>query len=86
MPGRCHWEENSSNGEPKLKRPSPYNQLCFLLEAKFTGSPTLENRTLGSALLELPNQETERRSRPILASGHEDGFIYLWTITVGPFA
>ncbi|XP_053238609.1 WD repeat-containing protein 64 isoform X1 [Podarcis raffonei] len=50
-------------------------------EAKFTGSPTLENKTLGSALLELPNQETERHSRPILASGHEDGFIYLWTIT-----
>ncbi|XP_033001327.1 WD repeat-containing protein 64 [Lacerta agilis] len=58
-----------------------YNQLCFLLEAKFTGSPTLENKTRGSPLLQPPNQETEHQSRPILASGHEDGFIYLWTIT-----
>ncbi|XP_034966417.1 WD repeat-containing protein 64 [Zootoca vivipara] len=50
-------------------------------DAKFTLSPTLENKTIGSYLLEPPNQETEHQSIPILASGHEDGFIYLWTIT-----
>ncbi|XP_061482380.1 WD repeat-containing protein 64 [Rhineura floridana] len=50
-------------------------------EAKLTESPVLESKGIASVLLEAHSQETERQSIPILASAHEDGFIYLWTIT-----
>lgn len=57
------------------------DELSSALETKFPDSSTSK----GAIPNRLSVEKHDYYSIPILASAHEDGYIYLWSITVSPF-
>ncbi|KAM6466544.1 WD repeat-containing protein 64 [Liasis olivaceus] len=56
------------------------DELSSALETKLPDSLSSGSKGIISKVL-LPREQPDHHSIPILASAHEDGFIYLWTIT-----